>query len=612
MLLSRRMEVARQLLSPLGPGARARRAILFFGGGPGRVASLDRRRGDRPRRRARRGVARVAGRRARARAARGARRLVRGLDRVVDRARPQLGVREPRRSSTSRSRSSARTSPVGRASSRSGFAVLLGAVCVWALAAKALPWLYRTTGGSRGCARPSATGTRSRCSATSRCRSGSGSPTPAARRRDAARLRLDRRDRADVLARRRRRRAWSSSSRGSSLSGAWVDALATLVAAGVPAAGVLALAFALHGVTSDGAVACDARARRRVFGAPCSPARPWPPRLAALPPPAPTRGTVAAGGARARGRGRDRRSPSAARTRARGGTVHEPGDGRALELARAGSSRRARTTAGCGGRRRGVASRTIPLAGTGAGLVRLHEPPLPHDEPRRGDRAAQPAGAVPVARRASSGSLLFAVGRAGARRARSAAERRRSSRSRSRCPRTSLHGLVDIDWDFAAVSGARLPRGRRARRARRPSGPARLARRGARRRRASRSRSLFVALRRLARRPLVRTRPARARPTPRTRDHAREARALDRPARGRAALHAGAGRAGALGNPGEGARPAHPKATERPAGERREPGTRSASSTSELGCPRHALPELEPLQRAEPAGPRRSRRRTAR
>ena len=38
------------------------------------------------------------------------------------------------------------------------------------------------------------------------------------------------------------------------LSGAWIDSLKTLVAAGLPAAGALAVAFSLSGLTSDGQV----------------------------------------------------------------------------------------------------------------------------------------------------------------------------------------------------------------------------------------------------------------------------------------------------------------------------------------------------------------------
>ena len=36
------------------------------------------------------------------------------------------------------------------------------------------------------------------------------------------------------------------------LSHAWIEALSTLIAAGLPAAGALAVAFALDGITSDG------------------------------------------------------------------------------------------------------------------------------------------------------------------------------------------------------------------------------------------------------------------------------------------------------------------------------------------------------------------------
>ena len=55
-----------------------------------------------------------------------------------------------------------------------GLAALLALVLGYALLAKGIPALYPTTGGSRASARRSASGTRSRCSATSRSCSGCG------------------------------------------------------------------------------------------------------------------------------------------------------------------------------------------------------------------------------------------------------------------------------------------------------------------------------------------------------------------------------------------------------------------------------------------------------
>ena len=128
-------------------GARAASPrALFFGGGAG-GGSLPWLGGAAIVARARaRGDARGARRLRRVRAARGARRLVGGLGRVVDRARPELGVREPRRSSTSPSRSSARSSADRMRRAVLGLAALLGAVCVWSLAGKVLPWLYEDYG----------------------------------------------------------------------------------------------------------------------------------------------------------------------------------------------------------------------------------------------------------------------------------------------------------------------------------------------------------------------------------------------------------------------------------------------------------------------------------
>ena len=239
------------------------------------------------------------------------------LGRVVDRAGPELGVREPH---ARLPRLRARRRVPRRADargSRSALRALLGAVCVWALAGKvAAVRSTRTTAASPGCASPSATGTRSRCSATSRCRSGSGSRARGARPATllvygwivAIALTYSR---GGVARRRRRRRAWIAAlaARGSRRA-------TTLVAAGLPAAVVLALAFSLAGRDERRPVARDARPRRAASSAsPCSSARAVAAALARLPLPGVD---AAAAPGRARGaRRRDRRRRARGRRRAR-------------------------------------------------------------------------------------------------------------------------------------------------------------------------------------------------------------------------------------------------------------------------------------------------------
>ena len=143
----------------------------------------------------------------RARPARAARRLVR-RSRSRGRSSPTAaGTTRTARSSTSPSRSSARSSPADpRQLAATASSALLGAVCVWSLAGKVLPWLYEDYGRIARLRGPVGYWNAlallgdialpiGLCLAT-RLRCG----------RDAARLRLDRRDRADVLARRRGRR----------------------------------------------------------------------------------------------------------------------------------------------------------------------------------------------------------------------------------------------------------------------------------------------------------------------------------------------------------------------------------------------------------------------
>ena len=133
-----------------------------------------------------------------------------------------------------------------------GFSILLGAVCVWSLAREgAARGCTRTTAASPACAARSATGTRSRCSATSRCRSasasrrGCGGPGTLLVYGWIVVIGLTY-SRGGVLVAVVVVALWMW------LSHAWIESLSTLVAAGLPAAGALAVAFALPGLTSDG------------------------------------------------------------------------------------------------------------------------------------------------------------------------------------------------------------------------------------------------------------------------------------------------------------------------------------------------------------------------
>ena len=116
------------------------------------------------------------------------------------------GTTRTARSSTSGSPSSARTS---RATSRRllfGFSGLLGVVCVWALAGKVFPWLHEGYGRIARLSAPIGYWNALALLGDIALPIGPLPRDPAANGRDAARLRLARRDRADLLARRRPRR----------------------------------------------------------------------------------------------------------------------------------------------------------------------------------------------------------------------------------------------------------------------------------------------------------------------------------------------------------------------------------------------------------------------
>ena len=480
-----------------------------------------------------------------------------------------------------------------------GLAAILGAVCAWSLAGKALPWLYEDYERIARLRAPIGYWNALALLGAIALPIGALPRDAAARARDAARLRLDRRDRADVLARRARSSPCSSSRAWMVLSRAWAEALATLVAAGVPAAVVIAVAFALDGVTSDGQSHSTRVSDGAIFG------------LVAA------RGARRGRAARARaaaGAGR-RRSPRGARARRRArrggdrrrrdagglvvGLVHEPDRRGAPELAQTasptpGSNYRwtwwKQAWRALGGASRGRDRR---------GLVRVHEPAA--TAPRASTRTTEPHS-LPVqflTRDRDRRARCSSSSRRPASSAPPAGDPGRSSRSRWRCPRTSSHGLVDIGWDFAAVSAPGLPDRGRGRRPARP-GAAALGARPCSSAAASRSRSSARSSR-SGSATAGRGRPTRRSTTPTAPSTlAKRARSINPLAV--EPLFAQAYAEQRRGNLGE-ALGLFQEAT------RLQPENREAwyllgvFDLRVRNCPRAALPRARPLHAARPAGP---------
>ena len=392
------------------------------------------------------------------------------LGRLVDRARPQLGLREPLRSSTSRSRSSAPSPPAARelvlrprraprrrvrlVARRQGAAVALRGLRPHRPAARARRLLERARAARRHRA-PARAVPRDPAALPGRCSSTAGSSRSRSRTRAAAIVvavvvvvALDR-----ALARlgggaRDARRGGRSRGRRDRV------------------------AFALAGVTSDG----QSHATRVHDGAPLRRRRARWPRRRRRARPLPAAGAdaalrraalalavvIAAGCARRR---RDAR-------RLVVGRVHEHRRDRGDELARTASPTPARTTAGRGGSRRGAAGRTIRSRGR-APARSASRTSATARRASTGDRAARPAAPVPDRDGRRRARALRRRARLGSRRGR----RRRPGPELALAlalPAYLLHGLLDIDWDFAAVSapvfliaGALAARPVRARRARR-------------------------------------------------------------------------------------------------------------------------------------------------
>ncbi|HZO96158.1 MAG TPA: O-antigen ligase family protein [Gaiellaceae bacterium] len=330
-----------------------------------------------------------------------------------------------------------------------GLAALCGAVCAWSLAGKALPWLYEDYGR------------------IARLRGPVGYWNALALLGDVA-LPL-----GLWLAGRRRAAGallvygWTVAialtySRGGvavavvvvaawlALSGLWLQGLATLVAAGLPAAGAIAVAFSLSGVTSDGASHATRVHDGLLFGAVllAGAGAAW--ALSGIPPPEPVPAVRTAAIALAIVAAAAACLVAAFHARTWWDEFTAPA---AAEVPNAGS----RLAAASSNHRwvwwkeawRGVEGH--PLAGTGAGSFELTN--LRYRSSTL-DRAEEPHD-LPLQFLSETGAVglaLFLL---------AAAALLRGAR-RPTDPETALalalpayllHGLVDIDWDFAAVSG---------------------------------------------------------------------------------------------------------------------------------------------------------------
>jgi len=448
MLLSRRMEAARQLLSPLGP-ALALSAACFFAGGSAGGGSLPWVGGA--------AILAAAGLAATYGVPRSAVALLPLAGLVAWCAGSVAWSIEPDRTWQYANRTfvylvfafvglylAGRTGQLAL-----GLAALLGAVAAWALAAKALPWLYEDYGR------------------IARLRSPVGYWNALALLGDVALplgLWLAGRKRASgtllvygwIVA------IGLTYSRGGvgvavivvaawiALSGAWVSATTTLVAAGIPAAAVLALAFSLHGVTSDGEPHSSRVHDGLTFGAGVLIGALIAVMLALLPRPEPTRGlrlaagglvaivaviALAVGAAHARTWWRQFTSPATPEvTNAQNRFVQAGSNHRWVWWKEAWKG-----------------FEHHPLLGTGAGSFEftnlryrtsnVDEATEPHDLPVQ---FLSETGVV--------GLVLFGVATLGL-----VARARRGSDAELALslalPAYFLHGLLDIDWDFLAVTG---------------------------------------------------------------------------------------------------------------------------------------------------------------
>ena len=375
-------------------------------------------------------------------------RLVRALGRLVDRARPQLGLRQPRaRLHGVRARRRSRRRAVPRRGLRRGLASSSAPSCVWSLAGKVSRAL-RGLRAHRAAARAGRLLERARAARRHRAPA---RPLGRARtrgaRRHPARLRLDRRDRAHVLARRGRSSPSSSLRSGSRSRRAAVESLARARRGGRPRGRGRRVAVALDGGDERRPAAHALRVhdgldlrRGRAAASAAVALRPRPlrpPRVrASAPRGAPRRRRRRRRRARRRGRGRGvAANRSGSGSDFVGGARSRRAPGR---LASTGSNHRWTWWKQAVARLRRPPRRSAP-ARARSSFTNLR---LPDDEPRPDARAARPAAPVPdrdrrrrlrALRRRRRGWLASSARAA-------TATARPSSRSRSRCPRTSCTG----------------------------------------------------------------------------------------------------------------------------------------------------------------------------
>ena len=537
MLLSRRMAVTRQLLSPVGVALALVAGALFFGGsaGSGSIPWLGRR-GDRRGRRAR-GHPRASEAHGRAASARRPRRVVRGLGRMVDRAGPLVDTRIEASSYLAFAVVGAYVG--GRSGELAlGLAALLGAVCVWALTLKVVPGLYDDYGRVARLRAPIGYWNALALLGAIALPLGL---WLAGRRRSAGTLLVYGWMVAIAL----------TYSRGGVavavivvlawilLSGAWIAGSTALVAAGIPAAVVIIAALSLEGVTSDAQSHSTRVHDGLIFGAALVAGAVVAALLARLPLPESTRAlrvsafalvaviaaiALAVGAAHAHTWWNQFTSPAAAEVSNSQSRFVEAGSNHRWEWWQQGWN----------------AFEDHPLAGTGAGsfgftnlryrTTSLDSTTEPHNLPVQ---FLTETGAV--------GAVLFVRRSADARRVRAAAKRRRA-RPLARAAGVPAARPARHRLGLHRGHGAGLPDRRRAGRGRRAETAALLASGRARRRR-RRGRRAPLALHGLARRPV--REPGRAREQAGAGDRPGQARPLARPVRGRSALHAGARRAGA-------------------------------------------------------------------
>ena len=274
-----------------------------------------------------------------------------------------------------------------------GFAALLGAVCAWTLAGKALPWLYEDY--ERVARLRAPIGYWNALALLGAVALPIGLCLATRRRVPGTLLVFGwmvalalTYSRGGVIVAVLAVAAWIA------LSRAWAEALATLVAAGLPAAVVIGIALTLDGVTKDGQSHSTRVSDGAIFGLVVLAGLGAAALLARIEPPEPTdavrraalalvavvaAAVIVVGAVHARSWWDSFTSPTVAELPNSPNRFTEAGAELPLDVVEPGLARLE------GASRRRHRRRLVPL----------HEPALPHDERRPDDRAAQPARAVP-------------------------------------------------------------------------------------------------------------------------------------------------------------------------------------------------------------------------